>query len=228
MPYLTPSLVTPATEYWCRRLVFPADFDLLIAIKGAILELTKSYNWEKFGTSEPRDIAKLMQVMYDDFVFSGGCMIGMILPYITVYTPPNTLPCDGSQHDRVDYPMLYHVLPPPLIVDADHFITPDLRDKFFIGAGGEHIALTEGGAKTVTLTANQMPVHTHTTQPHVHGESIAVPTIINGGVEAPASAATPGAGTTGTATVIVDDAGGGEAHENRPPFIALPYLVIAR
>lgn len=41
--------------------------------------------------------------------------------------------------------------------------TPDLRDKFVLGAGTIHDIGETGGSEEVTLTAAQMPKHTHST-----------------------------------------------------------------
>jgi microcystin-dependent protein len=40
--------------------------------------------------------------------------------------------------------------------------TPDLRDRFVVGAGSTYAVGAIGGANTVTLTSGQMPSHTHT------------------------------------------------------------------
>lgn len=47
--------------------------------------------------------------------------------------------------------------------------TPDLRDRFVVGAGGAYTSGDTGGQDTVTLTAAQMPTHTHTGPSHDHG-----------------------------------------------------------
>ena len=39
--------------------------------------------------------------------------------------------------------------------------TPDLRNRFVVGAGGEYQVNATGGEKTHTLTANEMPRHSH-------------------------------------------------------------------
>lgn len=39
--------------------------------------------------------------------------------------------------------------------------TPDLRDKFIVGAGSTYAVGATGGVTTVTLTAPQLPTHTH-------------------------------------------------------------------
>jgi microcystin-dependent protein len=39
--------------------------------------------------------------------------------------------------------------------------TPDLRGQFVVGAGGSYTPGDTGGASSVTLSANAMPIHTH-------------------------------------------------------------------
>ncbi len=39
--------------------------------------------------------------------------------------------------------------------------TPDLRDRFLVGAGGAYSVNDTGGADSVTLSTSQMPAHTH-------------------------------------------------------------------
>jgi microcystin-dependent protein len=40
--------------------------------------------------------------------------------------------------------------------------TPDLRDRFVVGAGSTYAVNATGGANTVTLDATMIPAHTHT------------------------------------------------------------------
>ena len=39
--------------------------------------------------------------------------------------------------------------------------TPDLRDRFIVGAGASYAPGDAGGASSVTLSVGQMPSHTH-------------------------------------------------------------------
>ncbi len=224
MPFLTPAETPAATV--CRRLFIPDHPDWLALVNGALAELIRPENWEAFGATTPAEAAARAQQMVLEYLES-GCMIGTIHPYVTSSPPPGCLPCDGSYHQRADYPRLYEALPPALIVDADTFQTPDLRDRFIYGAGALP-PLAVGGAAEVTLTINQMPQHSHTTQPHSHSEIGATSMLINGGLEAPASAAVPTPSTTGPASVVVDAAGGGQPHENMPPYFVLAYCIVAR
>lgn len=149
--------------------------------------------------------------------------------------------------------------------------TPDLRDRFIVGAGGIYSPGATGGAETVTLGISQIPSHTHTATPtvstgvgslqttsdgaHTHnaqckvvGESIwRYPSFgqlgdgSRGGIKYGTSDTKPeeafrilssGAHThtlSGAPSVSVSvsnaNTGGGGAHENRPPYYALCYIM---
>lgn len=168
--------------------------------------------------------------------------------------------------------------------------TPDLRDRFVVGAGNTYAVGATGGANTVTLDATQIPSHTHTvtttgstssenahnhtfsgttgamnsnaSHSHTATDSGHTHTQNLGSAAAPGltTSASPIAGqsTTGTgfanitvASTNIDHThnysgttstaaahthtltlsstaaatGGGLAHENRPPYYALAYIM---
>lgn len=232
--YITGDVITP-TEYICRRVFIPNDLGLIMAVNGALLTLTKPYNWEQIATTAetPEQAAALMSAMYDDYTESSVCMLGMIIPYATSSAPNGTLPCDGSTFLRVDYPQLYDALDAVFITDADSFITPDLRGRAVIGAG-QGSGLTDrpvgdvGGEETHILTVGELASHTHTNTPHTHTESTALPNLTTIGPGAPEPTAIPGAGVTGASGVAIDNTGSDEAHNNMQPFFALNYCMVAR
>jgi microcystin-dependent protein len=90
--------------------------------------------------------------------------------------------------------------------------TPDLRDRFIVGAGEKYSVGDVGGSDSVILTENQMPRHNHEL---TFGGSAAANLIRVLG-------ANNAAGSSG---VPVSIAGGDEAHENRPPYFALAYII---
>jgi hypothetical protein len=69
VPYLPPTTI-PTTEFICRRLVIPADLNIVIAITGALSELTFAGNWESGGDVTPEEIAAAMSVMLSEFLES--------------------------------------------------------------------------------------------------------------------------------------------------------------
>jgi microcystin-dependent protein len=122
------------------------------------------------------------------------------------------------------------------------YATPDLRERFVVGAGGDNSTVTgsgyavgdTGGANSVTLTTSEMPSHSHTLSNtnHSHGLSF-TPIRDGGGICANRGDSgschnmSTGGGvnnaTLDSATISTE--GSGSAHENRPPYYALCYIM---
>jgi hypothetical protein len=88
--------------------------------------------------------------------------------------------------------------------------TPDLRDMFVVGAGTTYAVGATGGEATHVLTEAELAIHHHT---YVKTNFSA-----NTGGTTAAGYVSPGAVDTG-------DAGSNTAHENRPPYYALAYIM---
>ncbi|MHC4156776.1 MAG: hypothetical protein ACYST6_17920 [Planctomycetota bacterium] len=89
--------------------------------------------------------------------------------------------------------------------------TPDLTDTFIVGAGNTYDVNDVGGEAFHTLTIAEMPSHSHpglTTEKHVGDADAHSYDMYK---------CQPG-GSTGAS-------GGGQAHENRPPYYALAYIM---
>lgn len=96
--------------------------------------------------------------------------------------------------------------------------TPDLRDRFVVGAGSGYSVGNTGGASSVTLTTAQMPSHTHTYEDK-YVELISQ----NPGLDIDFNATTYN--QNGSRTGTTNAAGSGSSHENRPPYYALCYVM---
>jgi microcystin-dependent protein len=175
-----------------------------------------------------------MLEMWFKFIDEGDLpVIGTVFAHCNTLTPDYALPCDGTQYLRVDYPELYASLDSVFIVDADNFVTPDLRGKTVLGTGlsasGTNYTINQsGGAEDHTLTTSEMPSHSHSNVPHSHTESAATPTAILIGAGAPAPSAIPGVSITGSSSISIDNTGGGQSHNNMQPFRSLRYAIWAR
>jgi microcystin-dependent protein len=125
--------------------------------------------------------------------------------------------------------------------------TPNLRDRFVVGAGSTYAVGATGGAATVTLTTGNLPAHTHTVNINTGAMSAnashthTVPSNVdNLGV----NTGNGTAGITGGDLQIVNSTtsasnidhvhnvngntgsiGSGTAHENLPPYYALCYIM---
>jgi microcystin-dependent protein len=116
--------------------------------------------------------------------------------------------------------------------------TPDLRDRFIVGAGSGYTVGDQGGANNVTLTASQIPSHTHafsgttsTAGAHTHDYQVATYSsrgddnnyqLAIGNVTAQTSLA---GNHSHTFSGITSPAGSGGSHENRPPYYALAFIM---
>jgi len=86
--------------------------------------------------------------------------------------------------------------------------TPDLRDKFVAGAGSSYAVGDTGGEATHVLTIAEMPVHDH---------------VVTGGTAGGSGHVRRDALNNSNHTT--NSSGNGSAHENRPPYYALAYMM---
>ena len=113
--------------------------------------------------------------------------------------------------------------------------TPDLRDRFIVGAGSTYAVAATGGAASVTLTTAQMPSHTHTatvTDPghtHTYDNAFVIDvTRSTGGGQTSQNERTRTTNSAVTGISVSNSStGGGTSHENRPPYYALAYIMKA-
>lgn len=93
--------------------------------------------------------------------------------------------------------------------------TPDLRDLFIVGAGKNYNLGNTGGENMVTLTTDEIPPHTHGYQ-----QFQAVNDDWKSGGDS-----SPNNSTGGLTAATSASTGSGKAHENRPPYYALYYIM---
>lgn len=91
--------------------------------------------------------------------------------------------------------------------------TPNLMDRFVLGAGSSYGVGAVGGEASHTLTVNEMPSHSH-------GGVLSVRTGYNA-----YSTFSDNGGFNGFNTVSTGATGGGAAHNNMPPYYALCFIM---
>jgi microcystin-dependent protein len=114
--------------------------------------------------------------------------------------------------------------------------TPDLRDRFIMGATSDSNVGEIGGENEVTLTVEQMPVHTHSGstdeagnhrhEVSIYGKEDDSGTRIRRGGNATSwrSVNTDYAGIH-SHILNIDNTGGGLPHENKPAYYALAFIM---
>lgn len=160
--------------------------------------------------------------------------LGVVQLWAGTEVPAGYLLCDGQSLKIDDYPELYAAIGTtfnrtcdssgqPCATAPGHFRLPDLRGRFVVGYDPNDTDYdacgNTGGEKEHTLTEAEMPAHTH-------DQYLWKPANDNwksGGKASPQNATswhdqTTQYGTTGSK-------GGSTAHENRPPYYALAYIM---
>ncbi len=120
--------------------------------------------------------------------------------------------------------------------------TPNLRDRFIVGAGQSYAAHFTGGANSVTLSAAQMPQHRHsgytnTDGAHQHtgnshswadnddndGPAVYLRSSTYHG--APGGGGVASTGSSHRHYITTSYVGSNGSHENRPPYYALAFIM---
>ena len=153
------------------------------------------------------------------------------------YAPPGWALCDGSLLQIRTNTALFSLLGTTYGGNGSvTFGLPDLRGRAIVNAGqGPGLTNYPLGAQTgqesVTLDQSQLPMHTHTLRNVVIGPG-------GGGSAAPAgnylaNSSVPQYGeeagsslmAANSVTGAAGPAGGGQAHENRQPYLAVTYII---
>jgi len=242
--YKAPATTPQATR--CVRVVIPDSEEWMSNLRSAIFTLTTWINYRASGTTRESEVAQIWRDVLinlsscDLNLFEGVSLvpIGTIVPWAGQIDaiPTGWLYCDGSFFEPLDYPDLYATIDPSFYrtieiapgITVDGFIVPDLRAAFPLGTNippGNNVNLSDramgenGGSESVSLSASQMPSHSHV-----------LPSGILRRVDNTSPSVTLGSAGTQVGynqTITSNSSGSGVAHENMPPFIALHYIIKA-
>lgn len=138
----------------------------------------------------------------------------------TLYLP-ESLPCVGVTSDIPDG---WH------LCDGTNG-TPNLKDRFIVGAGNSYSVGDTGGSESVTLSEDQIPSHTHEVDDPGHNHAFP-----SGSNYSTASMPFAGSGRTQSSSpnintwtsetgITIGSTGGGASHENRPSYYALAFIM---
>ncbi|MCD8081862.1 MAG: tail fiber protein [Bacteroides sp.] len=141
--------------------------------------------------------------------------------------------CDGADYPTSQYPKLYAALGTKYNrgYDCDgrvysdpgtgRFRVPDLRKRFIVGYHPSTTAYNTvgkvGGLENVTLTLNQIPAHTHEYERYERGSKDLQRFSHKSNYDNP-----------DMVKYNTTSAGGGQSHENRPPFYVLALVLRAK
>jgi len=156
--------------------------------------------------------------------------VGEIRMFAGNFAPAGWAFCNGSLLPISENEVLFQLIGTTYGGDGQQtFALPDLRGRVPVhqgsGPGLSPRLLGElAGSETVTLTAGQMPMHTHVLRASSAAATLGTPA---GDVLAKTSINSYGSGppTMPMAAQAVPLAGGSQPHENMAPFTAISYII---
>jgi microcystin-dependent protein len=141
------------------------------------------------------------------------------------FAPAGWANCDGQLMAISDFETLFNLIGTTYGGDGQEtFALPDLQGRIAFGDGGTMVLAESGGTESVTVTTQEMPNHSHPVQA---SSSAATATTPANNVSAawgdgqyvadvPTTAMDPNA---------IASAGGSQPHENRPPYLAMTFII---
>jgi len=168
--------------------------------------------------------------------------VGQIILVGFNFAPQGFLTCDGSLQPISDFETLFQLIGTTYGGDGQStFAVPDLRGRIPIHQGNSHVIGEAGGSENITLSASQIPAHTHVVDASTVKGAIActaakantrspvnaVPAMEATGVTLPYSSAAPDTamGASITATAPSGATGGSQAHTNLQPYLVMNYCI---
>ena len=155
---------------------------------------------------------------------------GQVRMFAGDFAPVDWLLCYGQQLLITSYSLLYNEIGATFGGDGiTTFALPDLRGRLVVRCGlnaGVNYALgSTGGVETITLTADQIPQHTH---PLKASSNPATDTAPGGRILAQTRANRlyqTGAPSANLAAATVTSTGGSQPHTNMQPFRCLNFII---
>lgn len=196
---------------------------------------TENYSWDDF--TDIKTIKELMnenRELREELAGLQPSPLGVVQMWAGRQVPEGYVLCDGSALRGEEYPELYEAIGTTFnraqsaggtnyTTPEGYFRVPDLRGRFIAGlhdSDADYAATGMcGGKKSVILTEETMPRHAHTERLWQSGSGLWK---AGGNDSWPNATAVFDAKDT---TQKTEECGGGMAHENRPPYYVLAYIM---
>lgn len=222
---------------------YPKAYTTRTLAPGQGSEGDEAYSWDDFTTlASTKAIKTALDALAAEVHSITQEPLGVIKMWAGVTVPTGYHLCDGSALLISEYPLLSQALGTafntandmngtPYTTSAGYFRLPDLRGRFVVGAsfsGYEYNTMGgSGGSKEVTLTVQQIPSHRHYAAcDDSVGASGWASTRQQYDIDFVREVDAPGSSNDGYGGIMQTSAtGGGQPHENRPPYYVLAYII---
>ncbi len=158
------------------------------------------------------------------------CYLGQLILCSFSMVPEGFVPCDGRLLSISQNQALFSLLGTTFGGDgATNFAVPDLRGRAALGAGQSYPLGQKAGQESVPVTVSQFPPHTHS----MMATTASDPGLPAGAIFAGSGAANAYGPPPGSPLVVLQsdamlNAGGGQPHENRQPYLVMSWIIATR
>jgi microcystin-dependent protein len=152
--------------------------------------------------------------------------VGEIRMFAGNFAPAGWMFCEGQLLPISENETLFQLIGTTYGGDGQStFGLPDLRGRVPIHFGSGFTLAETGGAESITLTANQIPAHSH---PMLASSDNASTPNAGGGALAQTPSYTPyvsAAPSTALAPASVGAVGGSQPHDNFQPYLCVDFII---
>ena len=152
--------------------------------------------------------------------------IGEIRIFGGTFAPVGWLLCQGQLLPISEYDVLFQLIGTTYGGDGEEtFALPNLASRIPYHQGSGYVIGQMGGVEQVTLTQQQLPVHTHAANANTPNANQPAPAgNVWGAGTLSAYTSTQAADTTMNPAALTP-AGGSQPHDNMSPFLALNFII---
>lgn len=165
--------------------------------------------------------------------------VGQVIRVGFNFAPAGWMQCQGQQVPISQYETLFNLIGTTYGGDGQNtFALPDLRGRVALGMGqgsglSSYALAQSGGTETVTLTTQQIPQHQHLVNAIASAGTSGTPgtsvILANEGPQGISQVFTYApfdqTNQTGLSAQSIAQGGGSQPHENRQPFLVIPYCI---
>ncbi|MBD5217630.1 MAG: tail fiber protein [Bacteroidales bacterium] len=208
----------------------------------------ENFKWEEFTDIKTiKDLLRENSELRTEIAGLQPAPLGIIQMWAGENVPEGYLLCNGQEYKQSDYPELYKVLGAtfnnaisangtPYTTVPGNFRVPDLRGRFVVGLHDSDNDYTRrgagGGVKSVILSEEELPPHSHTFKDYYYSEGNKK---AKGNYDKIETNSNIGSSSTDYDNACLqyykhstEKGGTGMAHENRPPYYVLAFIMRAK
>lgn len=156
----------------------------------------------------------------------GQPYVGEIRMFGGNFAPVGWMFCEGQLLAISENDVLFQLIGTTYGGDGQStFALPDLRGRVPLHQGSNYVIGELGGVETVTLTTQQIPIHSHV---QLANSGVATQNTPAGNVLAAAATSdvyVPGGSFVALNAAVADPSGGSQPHSNMQPYAVISFII---